>query len=129
VAVRPSLLPSQPKAGSVPIALGLMVIFKNEEESEEDEVMDSVRKCWSAVVLCFTGNHLARFKYMRETLQKLEHPIVSVVLAGLGMTILLENGAFTAFVSLFRWLTETGGSCTIVAQLLVWKDSASCTTM
>ncbi len=130
--------------GIVPIALGLRVAFRKEEESEEDEVMDSARKYRSVVlsmalltiasggdnigvyvplfssltpsgilvtlvvfyilvaVLCFTSYRLASFKYLRETIEKYERIIVPVVLIGLGIMILSENGTFAAFAGLFR---------------------------
>ncbi len=130
--------------GLVPIALGLRVAFKKEEEAEEEEVMDSARKYRSVVlsmalltiasggdnigvyvplfsslnvsqigvtlvvfyisvaILCLVSYRLANFKYLRETIEKYERIIVPVVLIGLGIMILSENGTFTAFGGLFR---------------------------
>lgn len=130
--------------GLVPIALGLRVAFKKEEEAEEDEVMDSARKYRSVIlsmalltiasggdnigvyvplfssltapkilvtvvvfyilvaVLCLASYRLANFKYVRETIEKYERIIVPVVLIGLGIMILSENGTFTVFGGLFK---------------------------
>lgn len=130
--------------GLVPIALGLRVAFKKEEEAEEDEVINSTRKYRSVVlsmtlltiasggdnigvyvplfsslnvsqigvtlavfyisiaILCLLSYRLANFKYLRETIEKYERIIVPVVLIGLGIMILSENGTFAALASLFR---------------------------
>ncbi|MCE5193405.1 MAG: CadD family cadmium resistance transporter [Candidatus Cryosericum sp.] len=52
--------------------------------------------------LCFASYRLANFKYLRETIERYERIIVPVVLIGLGIAILSENGTFAAFAGLFR---------------------------
>ena len=56
----------------------------------------------SVAILCVVSYRLANFKYLRETIERYERIIVPVVLIGLGIMILSENGTFTALAGLFR---------------------------